>query len=112
MAQKSEMNSKVFELNKLLSELDGQGGYFIDFISARGIEAGVIRLHAGQNDTQEPHSVDEVYYVIEGSGFIKLDGKEHQISEGTCIFVPAKADHRFHGNKQDLVILYALGGRS
>jgi mannose-6-phosphate isomerase-like protein (cupin superfamily) len=110
MAQKSEMNSKVFELNKLLSELDGQGGYFIDFISTRGIEAGIIRLRAGQNDSQEPHSVDEVYYVIEG--FIKLDGKDHQIREGTSIFVPAKTDHKFHGNKQDLVIFYALGGRS
>jgi mannose-6-phosphate isomerase-like protein (cupin superfamily) len=52
-----------------------------------------------------------VYYVIEGSGFIKLDGKDHQISDGTYIFVPAKADHRFHGNKQDLAILYALGSR-
>ncbi|MFY9794925.1 MAG: hypothetical protein WAM42_14550 [Candidatus Nitrosopolaris sp.] len=40
------MNSKVFQLNKLLSELDGQGGYFIDFISTRGIQAGTVRLHA------------------------------------------------------------------
>jgi mannose-6-phosphate isomerase-like protein (cupin superfamily) len=112
MAQKSEMNSKVFELNKLLSELDGQGGYFIDFINTRGIQAGIIRLHPGENDSQKPHSVDEVYYVIEGSGFIKLDGKDHEIRQGTSIFVPAKADHRFHGNKQDLVIFYALGGRS
>ena len=106
------MNSKVFELSKLLSELDGQGGYFIDFISTEGIQAGIIRLHTGENDSQEPHSVDEVYYVIEGNGFIKLDGKDHEIRQGTCIFVPAKAKHRFHGNKQDLVIFYALGGRS
>ena len=88
------MNSKVFELNKLLSELDGQGGYFIDFISTRGIQAGVIRLHPGENDSQEPHSVDEVYYVIEGNGFIKLEGKDHQISEGTCIFVPYQPRER------------------
>jgi len=105
------MNSKVFELNKLLSELDGRGGYFIDFVSTRGIQAGIIRLHPGENDTQEPHSVDEVYYVIQGNGFIKLNGKDHQIREGTSIFVPAKADHRFHGNRQDL-LFYALGGRS
>jgi mannose-6-phosphate isomerase-like protein (cupin superfamily) len=104
------MNSKVFELNKLLTELGGQGGYFIDLISTNGIQAGIIRLHPGENDTQEAHSVDEVYYVIEGNGFIKLDGKDHQISQGKCIFVPAKADHRFHGNKQDLVIFYALCG--
>ena len=31
------MNSQVFELNKILSELEDQGGYFIDFISTRGI---------------------------------------------------------------------------
>jgi hypothetical protein len=36
-----EMNSKVFELSKLLSELDGQGGYFIDFISTKGMQAGI-----------------------------------------------------------------------
>ena len=96
-----EMNSKVFELNKLLSELEDQEGYFIDFISTRRIQSGIIRLHAGENDTQEPHSVDEVYYVIEGNGFIKLDGKDHQIRQGTSIFVPAKTDHTFHGNQQD-----------
>jgi mannose-6-phosphate isomerase-like protein (cupin superfamily) len=106
------VKSNIYELNNLLAELEDQGRYFIDFISTRGIQAGIIRLHAGENDTQEPHTVDEVYYVIEGNGFIRLNGKDHQIRQGTCIFVPAKADHRFHGNKQDLVIFYALGGRS
>ena len=78
------MNSKVYELSKLLSELEDQIGYFIDFISTRGI----IRLHPGEKDTQEPHSVDEVYYVIEGNGFIKLEiGKDHEIRQGTSIFV-------------------------
>ena len=55
------MHSKVFELNKLLSELDGQGGYFIDFISIKGIQAGIIRLPPGENDTQERHSVDQEF---------------------------------------------------
>jgi mannose-6-phosphate isomerase-like protein (cupin superfamily) len=102
--------TKVYELNNLLSELEIQGGYFIDFISTRGIQAGIILLHAGENDTQEPHSVDEVYYVIEGNGFIKVDGKDRAIKKGTSIFIPAKAEHKFHGNKRDLLIFYALGG--
>ena len=115
MAQKvtgSKVKFKVHELNNLLSELEDRGGYFIDFISTKGIEAGTIRLHPGEYDTQGSHTVDEVYYVIEGNGFIKLNGKDHEIRQGTFIFVPAKADHKFHGNKQDLVIFYALGGRS
>jgi mannose-6-phosphate isomerase-like protein (cupin superfamily) len=106
------VKSKVHELNNLLSELNDQGGYFIDFVSTKGIRAGIIRLHPGENDTQEPHSVDEVYYVIKGNGIIKIDGKDHEIRQGTSIFVPAKTHHRFHGNKEDIIIFYALGNGS
>ena len=80
------MNSKVFELNKLLSELDDQEGYFIDFIITKGIQAGIIRLHPGENDTQEPHSVDEVYYVIEGNGFIPPTFREVRKDKKTINF--------------------------
>jgi len=48
VTRKKEMNSKVFELSKFVSELDDQGGYFIDFISTKGIQAGIIRLHPGE----------------------------------------------------------------
>jgi hypothetical protein len=61
----SDEKSKVNELTDFLSELEDQGGYFIDFISTSDIQAGIIRLHPGENDTQGSHSVDEVYYVIE-----------------------------------------------
>ena len=101
---------ELYELKDLLSELEDRGGYFREFIATRGIHVGIIRLHPGDNDTQEPHSVDEVYYVIEGKGFIKLNGKNQAIKDGTSIFVRAGTEHRFFGNIQDLVIFYALGG--
>ena len=74
--------TKVYELNKLLSELEIQGGYFIDFISRKGIQAGIIRLHAGENDTQGscfeifPHivptaTIDSYYY-----NFVRIRGVE------------------------------------
>ena len=103
--------TEIYELNNVLSDLEAQGGYFIDIVNTRGIQAGIIRLHGGENDTQGPHSVDEVYYVIEGNGIIKINGKDYSIKRGTSIFVPAKTEHKFHGNKQDLVIFYVLGGR-
>jgi Cupin domain len=76
---------EVYELKDLLSELEDQGGYFREFIATIGIQTGIIRLHPGGNDTQEPHSVDEVYYVIEGKGFIKLNGKNQAIKDGTSV---------------------------
>ena len=99
-----------YELTDLLSELEKKdSGYFIDFVTTTGIQAGIIRLRPDEDDTQEPHSVDEVYYVIEGSGFINLNGKDHAIKRGTFIFVHAGSMHNFHGNSQELVIFYALG---
>ncbi len=103
--------TQIYELKNILSDLENQGGYFIDIVSRRGIQAGIIRLHPGENDTQGPHSVEEVYHVIEGIGFIKINGKDYSIKRRTSIFVPAKTEHRFHGNKQDLVIFYVLGGK-
>lgn len=103
--------TQIYELNNVLSDLETQGGYFIEIVNRKSIQAGIIRLHNGEKDTQGPHSVDEVYYVIEGNGFIKINGKDYSIKRGTSIFVPAKAEHKFHGNRQDLVIFYVLGGK-
>jgi mannose-6-phosphate isomerase-like protein (cupin superfamily) len=102
----------ISQVRDILSELDKHGGYFIDFITTRHIQAGILRLHAGEEDTQEPHSVDEVYCVIRGTGLINLKRKDYPIKEGTSIFVAAGTEHRFHGNSEDLVVFYALGSGS
>ena len=52
----------IHQLNDILCELDKFGGYFIDFTTTRDIQAGILRLHANENDTQEPHPVDEDWH--------------------------------------------------
>jgi mannose-6-phosphate isomerase-like protein (cupin superfamily) len=97
---------KAFELQELLGRLKKEGGYFLDFLKVRDLEAGVIMLHPGEEDTQEPHSADELYYVIEGGGFIELGKNKRPVKKGSIVFVPAGMHHRFYGNKEDLVVLY------
>jgi mannose-6-phosphate isomerase-like protein (cupin superfamily) len=97
---------KVFELQDLVSRLEKEGGYFLDFLKVRSLEAGVIVLHPGEVDKQEPHPADELYYVIEGSGFMELGKSNRPVKKGSIIFVPAKMRHRFYGNNKDLVVLY------
>jgi mannose-6-phosphate isomerase-like protein (cupin superfamily) len=99
----------VSQVNDLISELDKFDGYFIDFITTRQIQAGILRLHANDRDSQQPHSVDEVYFVIQGKGMIRINGENYSIRPGTSIFVPADTEHRFNGNSEDLVVFYALG---
>lgn len=97
---------RIFELQDLVARLEKEGGYFLDFLKVRDLEAGVIVLHPGEEDTQEPHSADELYYIIEGSGFIELGKSKKPVKKGSIIFVPAKMHHRFYGNREDLVVLY------
>src|SRR5215510_13602896 len=97
---------KSYELQDLLSRLEKEGGYFLDFLKVGKLEAGIIVLHVGEEDTQEPHRVDELYYVVEGAGFIELGMKKRAIKKGSIIFVPAMLRHKFCGNESDLVVLY------
>jgi mannose-6-phosphate isomerase-like protein (cupin superfamily) len=97
---------RTFELQDLVKKLEKDGGYFLDFLKVRDLEAGIIMLHPGEEDTQEPHSADELYYVIEGSGYMELGKNKRAVKKGSIVFVPARMHHRFYGNKEDLVVLY------
>ena len=94
-----------YELDSILSMLD-KDEYFLDFLSTESLEVGVIRLRREQNDTQTSHPRDEIYYVIEGEGFLRIKGKDHSVRKGTTVFVPAYANHKFHGNQGNLIVLY------
>jgi mannose-6-phosphate isomerase-like protein (cupin superfamily) len=94
-----------FELDGLLSRIP-KDNYWADFLKVRHLEAGVLRLYPGEEDTQTPHDEDELYFVIEGSGFIEVGGEKKQVKKGSAVFVPAHLPHHFYGNKETLVVLY------
>ncbi|HEV8406284.1 MAG TPA: cupin domain-containing protein [Nitrososphaera sp.] len=98
--------AKAFELEDLVAQLEKEGGYFIDFLKIRHLEAGIIVLHPGEKDTQEPHQSDELYCIIEGSGSLELGKSKRPVKKGSIIFVPAKMHHRFYDNRENLVVLY------
>ena len=99
---------KIFDLESILLKLDKETSstYFLDFFRNNSFEAGILRLNPGQKDTQGPHLVDELYFVIEGKGYINISEENHPISKGSFISVPSKTRHYFHGNKERLVVLY------
>ena len=92
----------------LVARLEKKGGYFLDFLKIRDLEAGIIVLRPGEKDAQEPHSADELYYVIEGRGKMKLGKTRKSVGEGSIVFVPAGMRHRFYGNSEELVVLYVF----
>lgn len=52
-------------------------------------------------DLQQPHSRDEIYIVISGSGIFYLDGERFEFSVGDFLFVKAGLEHRFEDFTED-----------
>ncbi|HEY1249380.1 MAG TPA: cupin domain-containing protein [Nitrososphaera sp.] len=104
-------DSYIINLEKVLADLDATDNeYFQDIFKSKGLEVGILRLRKGETDTQEPHSVDEVYFIIEGTGHIEIEDTMKQINPADLIFVPAKVHHRFVlGDSEDLIVLYFFG---
>jgi mannose-6-phosphate isomerase-like protein (cupin superfamily) len=102
---------KIFELEKLISRLDKQGNYFLNFVDLNALQVGILRLRPFEKDVQEPHSGDEIYFVIRGNGFIQMNNKKHKIMPNSFIYVPANMEHRFVDNPEELIVAYFITNR-
>ncbi|RNJ78836.1 MAG: cupin domain-containing protein [Nitrosopumilus sp. B06] len=99
-----------FNVSERAERLKKSRTYFDTFINRAGLAAGVLVLQPGEEDTQEPHDTDEVYYVISGDGFLRMNKKDYKISREKMFFVSRGMEHCFHGNKKELRVLYFFGG--
>lgn len=100
------MNEKIIDIREIYSKMDVENSDFLNFFDLRHLQAGILRLKPGENDTQEPHSSDEVYLVLEGNGFIEIGRKEYSIKKDLFIYVPANVRHKFYGNTQEILVVY------
>ena len=100
-----------FDTSEYVKELqDNEAEYFHTFLNRTSLATGVLVLKAGEEDTQTPHEFDEVYYVVRGDGFLKVNKKDYSVSEGKVFFVAKNVRHYFFGNSKELVVLYFFGG--
>jgi mannose-6-phosphate isomerase-like protein (cupin superfamily) len=92
----------IAELHKRRAE--GGKPYF-EFLHVPAMSAGVYALPAEGKDLQSPHQEDELYYVVRGRARMRVASEDHDVSEGSVIFVAAGAQHHFHEIKEELVVL-------
>jgi mannose-6-phosphate isomerase-like protein (cupin superfamily) len=95
----------AFELAELLAERERSGQLYLEFLKVPTLRVGIYALAAGGTDPQQPHAEDEVYYVIEGRGVIRVGDEDRPVAPGSVVFVAAGVEHRFHDIAEDLTIL-------
>ena len=69
----------------------------------------LISLLKGEDLGDEMHpTVDELYYVVDGEGEIKLNGKSYPFTEHDLMMVPAGTRHDIINTGKDDMKLFAL----
>ena len=95
----------AFELEQVAEERAKLGKLYVEFLRQPSISAGLYVLAAGSEDPQQPHTEDEVYYVVRGRATIRVAEEDRPVGPGSVIYVAAGVPHRFHTIEQDLEIL-------
>ena len=65
----------------------------------------VVEIYAPRGvDPQQPHTRDEAYVVVRGSGDFINGGSRQNFGPGDFLFVPAGVEHRFENFADDLIV--------
>ena len=96
---------ETFELSRLLEERRESDQLFLEFLNVGSLSAGIYELAAETADPQKPHTEDEIYYVLEGTGQIRVGTRDQALSPGSIVFVEADMEHRFHSIAERLTLL-------
>jgi mannose-6-phosphate isomerase-like protein (cupin superfamily) len=99
----------AFELADVAAEREDGGQPYLEFITVPDLSVGLYVLAAGQADVQQPHTEDEVYYIVSGRGRITVGDEVRDVRPGSIVFVAATVPHRFHDITDALTILVAFG---
>ncbi len=95
----------AFKISQLIIEQQNSGKSYLEFLRVPSLSVGLYGLPAGGVDSQQPHTEDEVYYVVEGRGFIRVGIEDRAVEPGTVVFVAANVEHRFHTISEDMKLL-------
>ena len=95
----------VFEISQIVDAQGRSGQSYHEFIRSQDLSVGIYCLPAGATDPQEPHTEDEVYYLVQGKAVVDIDGQDRPVKEGSTIFVGKGVEHRFHTITEDLTVL-------
>lgn len=96
---------KAFRLDELEVERAANDGAYLQFLRERNMSVGLYALDAGQNDPQQPHLQDEVYFVVSGRASITVGEETTVVANGSVVYVPAGVPHKFHHITEPLKVM-------
>ncbi len=94
-----------FNIAQLRAGQDRSRVKYLEFLRKPSLSVGLYTLPAGATDPQQPHTEDEVYYVVSGRGHVTVGDESRPVESGDVVFVAAGVLHHFHSIMGDLTLL-------
>ncbi|MCH7480309.1 MAG: cupin domain-containing protein, partial [Chloroflexi bacterium] len=76
---------KAYEIDKIAIQRGATDNRYLEFLRVPSLSMGLYELLAGQDDPQQPHNEDEVYYVIKGRAKIRTGQEDRPVTPGSII---------------------------
>jgi mannose-6-phosphate isomerase-like protein (cupin superfamily) len=95
----------IFHLADLSGEQQRSNRRYLEFLRVPALSTGLYVLPADAVDSQQPHTEDEVYFVIRGRGRVRVMDEDHVVEPGTVVYVQARVPHHFHTITEELALL-------
>ena len=89
----------------LITAREQSGKLYHEFLRVPTMSAGLYQLAAGASDPQQPHTEDELYYIVQGRAQLQVGREQVAVAPGSLVFVAANMEHRFHSITEDLSVL-------
>jgi mannose-6-phosphate isomerase-like protein (cupin superfamily) len=94
-----------FTLSDIIAAQEQTGHRYSEFLRMPTMSMGVYQLATGASDLQQPHTEDEVYYIVQGRAQIRVGEEDTSVEPGSLVFVAANVEHRFHSIREGLTVL-------
>ena len=95
----------TFQLLDVLARLQEEGRPYYEFLNRGSLSVGIYYLTPDEPDRQQPHTEDEIYYVLSGEGSIEIDGEQTRVRPGSVVFVEKHIPHHFLDYPEGLTLL-------
>jgi mannose-1-phosphate guanylyltransferase len=99
-------------LDKILEWEKNQSVYTFDVLNKEHFDVELKRYtpDSGQANTNHTHDMDELYYIISGSGMASVGDDTYSVKEGEMIFVEQGVEHEFYDIADEITVLKVLAG--
>jgi mannose-6-phosphate isomerase-like protein (cupin superfamily) len=99
----------VFQLNDLIAKVEPGALSLREFLRTPSLSCSIYHLPASSQDMSHAHEEDEVYLVLSGRARLRVGDSEHEVRQGTLMYVRAACDHAFFDIEEHLTVLAFFG---